>query len=145
MNNKYTDNLGALTEMPSFVFKGMKYAVLIKDFEIQTPVTGHNTSIDFVALHRDGKLIIKAGYQYDFGSGPAIDTPSVIYASLTHDAFYDLMNADVLTWKSRKTVDKFFRELLIKSGMNKIRAWVFWAGVRYGYNLMRLTQGKGFV
>jgi hypothetical protein len=130
-----------LVEMPHMRFRGMQYAELTKDVQRQTPITGHIGSIPCVTLQADGMLIIAAGYHYDFGSGPAVDTPAMIYASLVHDAFYDLMKSDELPWECRKDVDKHFHALLLEAGMNPIRAWWCYWGVRLGYPVFSWWAG----
>lgn len=65
----------------------------------------------------------------------------MVAASLVHDAFYELMVRGALPWSERKAVDKFFAQQLKDYGMPWWRrAWVY-AGVRYGYPILK-TLGK---
>jgi len=130
-----------LVDMPQFKFRGMQYAELTEIYKCQTPIVGHIASIPHVLLSDDGLLMVTAGYHYDFGSGPAVDTPAMIYASLAHDCFYDLMKADELPWDARPGADKFFRAQLLEAGMNPLRAWWCYWGVRIGYPIMQWWSG----
>lgn len=115
-----------------------KLATLREDVVYEaTPIHGHYISLKNATLHRDGSLYIISGFVWDLGSGPAVNTPSMVYGSLAHDAFYDMMNADALPWKKRKAVDKYFRYLLKKFGMGFFRRQWVYAGVRYGYPIWR--------
>lgn len=130
-----------LVDMPNMRFRGMQYAELTQDVIRQTPITEHTCCIPYATLAADGKLIIGAGFHYDFGSGPAVDTPAMIYASLCHDVFYLMMQADELPWERRKDVDKFFRAELLAAGMHPVRAWWCYWGVRLGYPIFSWFAG----
>jgi hypothetical protein len=130
-----------LVDMPHMRFRGMEYAELTQDVMRQTPITGFDGAIPCVTLRADGTLIITAGFHYDFGSGPAVDTPAMIYASLCHDALYNLMQADELPWDCRKDVDKFLRAELLQAGMHPVRAWWCYWGVRVGYPIWSWWAG----
>lgn len=126
-----------LTRMPQFQFYGSQRAQLVAVARYHTPIKGYVCAAPHVVLGSDGHLFISPGYIWDFGSGPAVDTPDMIYASLAHDAFYDLMQRDQLPWKERKAVDKYFRQLLKDAGMGPIRrTWVYY-GVRWGFPLAK--------
>lgn len=113
------------------------HGFLTDDFEFKTPITGHTVKTLFIDLRKDGTLKLALGYVWDFGSGPAIDTPDMVYASLAHDPFYELMLRDLLPWSLRKKVDQYFKKLLKKAGMGWLRRqWVYGA-VRYLYPISR--------
>jgi len=131
-----------LVDMPHFRFRGMQYAELMADYRVQTPINGHTAAISNALLAADGLLLVSAGFHYDFGSGPALDTPSMIYASLAHDVFYLMMQAEQLPWDRRKDVDQFFRHQLLEAGMNPIRAWWCYWGVRIGYPIWSAWVGE---
>ena len=86
--------------------------------------------------------MLRTGYLWDFGSGPAIDTPDMVYASLAHDAFYELMQKDLLPWDCRKAVDRYFKRLLKQAGMGRLRRQWVYLGVRLGYPLTQLFKKK---
>lgn len=130
-----------LVEMPHMRFRGAGYAELTQDVQRQTPITGWACSIPSATLSETGLLSIASGFHYDFGSGPALNTPSMVYASLCHDVFYLMMQADELPWERRKDVDKFFRAELLSAGMNPIRAWWCYMGVRWGYPIWSWWSG----
>lgn len=121
-----------LSEYPNYKADWKKRVGVLRDtFVCQTPITGRLAAIHKVTLAKDGILWIREGYVWDFGSGPAIDTPEMIFASLAHDAFYDLMKAGQLPRGStRKQVDDFFRLQLLQAGASPLRAWYCWAAVR---------------
>jgi len=112
-----------------------------------TGITGHaaelKTSlvidgrIAFVncALLTDGTLFVYADTQWDFGSGPAIDTPAVVIASLAHDMICHLTNARAIPWGCRALGDKMYRVMLGQNGTGAIRRGWQWLGVR-GYSTM---------
>jgi len=130
-----------LVDMPNMRFRGMQYAELTSSCLRQTPIRGYNATIPLATLREDGQLSIEAGFHYDFGSGPALDTPAMVYASLAHDCFYLMMQAGQLPWDCRKDVDKFFREQLLEAGMHPIRAWWCYWGVRLGYPVWSWWSG----
>jgi len=116
---------------------------LREDAVYETLITGHDCDSRFLALDASGQLSIHLGYRWDFGSGPAVDTPDMVYASLAHDAFYELMVSGRLPWSERKKVDKYFRKLLEEAGMPWWRrVWVYY-GVRWGYPLTKRLRGRG--
>jgi hypothetical protein len=131
-----------LLDMPALRFRG-SHAVLAEPVVFETPITGAACSIKNVRLDAGGLLTLSVGYVWDFASGPAVDTPDMVYGSIAHDALYDLMNAGVLASKHRKAADKFFVELLRQAGCPWYRrAWVY-AAVRWGYPAWRLIAGPG--
>lgn len=104
----------------------------ITGFDIQMP-----QDHEYIHLRYDGMLNLRSGYIWDFGSGPAIDTPDMVLASLVHDAFYELMNLELIPWTVRKKADKLLKQMLLDSGTHWLRAhWVYWA-VRIGYPIVK--------
>ena len=75
---------------------------------------------DFVQIIEGNRLYIKCGYAWDGPSGPTIDTPSTIRASLVHDALYQLMKEGLLNIKYRKYADDLFKEILIEDVKEKL-------------------------
>lgn len=111
---------------------------LRSSFEQHTPIKGYTRETGFIRLHPNGRLFLREGFVWDFGSGPAVDTPAMVWASLAHDAFYELMKLELLPWSERKRVDRFLRQQLRAAGASWFRAWyVYWA-VRLGYPLAKV-------
>ena len=106
---------------------------LVEGMTYATTIFGHKATTPHIELLDNGYLHLAVGYVWDFGSGPAIDTPDMVYASLAHDAFYELMQKDLLPWSLRKDVDKYFKRLLEDAGMGWLRRQWVYLGVRWGY------------
>jgi len=106
-------------------------------FRHETTIYGQEAYTSHIRLASNGTIVLLTGYVWDFGSGPAIDTPDMVYASIVHDALYELMALGRLPWGLRKGVDKHFVDMLKEAGMPWWRrAWVY-AAVRWGYPLFR--------
>ena len=78
-----------------------------------------------------GVLAIHAGYAWDGASGPVIDRPSVMRASLIHDALYQLIREGHLSIKFRDQCDRLFKRLCIEDGTNKFLAHIYYLGLKY--------------
>ncbi|MEO1082407.1 MAG: DUF1353 domain-containing protein [Pseudomonadota bacterium] len=119
---------------------GKRTAVLQEEMVFDTGIRPDNGySHTAHGMDRFGKLVVKQGFIWDLGSGPAIDTPGMIYASIPHDALYEAMNMGLLDWKHRKAADEYFMWLLEVAGTPWWRRAYIWIGVRYGYPLARWT------
>ena len=84
---------------------------------------------DYLELDMDGYLFIKDGYAWDGPSGPTIDTPDSLRASLEHDAMYQLMRLGELDRSFRKAVDKRFYTVLKEDGMGWFRRFMWYRAV----------------
>lgn len=100
---------------------------------IGTKVKGYFAEDTYTLITHNGDIIIRAGYRWDYGSGPAIDDVPMIYASLFHDAIYDLIDSGILPKSARRPADAEFRKLLRRAGASMLRSWVVYVGVRVGY------------
>jgi hypothetical protein len=81
----------------------------------------------FLTLNKKG-MVVRSGYAWDGPSGPTIDTPTFMRASLCHDALYQLMREGYLPRSYRKWADETMRRHLIEDGMSPVRAWyVYWS------------------
>lgn len=79
---------------------------------------GTNDKKIFIALDRSGVLRIFKGYKWDGASGPTIDTPSTIRASLIHDALYQLIRMGHLDIDiHREAADYEMDKILKQDGM----------------------------
>jgi len=77
------------------------------------------------------ELVIKEWYAWDDASGPTWDTDSTLRASLIHDACYQLIRLGVLSRSAKSAVDRWFHDLLLEDGMNRLRAWYWLKGVQW--------------
>jgi hypothetical protein len=116
--------------------KGYKYQ-LADGYEVQLGYKGGENLIeladDWTWLTEDGRLLVTAGYAWDGASGPAMDTPTIMRASLVHDALYQLIrlgSLDKPTWKPR--ADKELRRICREDGMSRFRSWYVYQAVRLG-------------
>jgi hypothetical protein len=103
--------------------------MLTETYALQTGIhPEHRISTRGIQLGHDGVLTIQQGYLWDGPSGPAVDTNSLMRASLVHDALYELMQLRLLDGQWRKAADVLLRRLSIEDGCWRIRAWwVYWA------------------
>jgi hypothetical protein len=83
-------------------------------------------------LSPSGLLVIEPLYAWDGPSGPAIDTPDYMGASLIHDVLYQMIRLGVLPPWWREKADEIMRRLCIGAGMWPIRAWWCYIGVNRG-------------
>lgn len=125
-----------MTNYPNyFVHWKTGHGELRETFRHKTPIYGHEAYTSHIRLASNGTIVLLAGYIWDFGSGPAVDTPDMVYASIVHDALYELMKLDRLPWGMRKAVDNHFHDMLKESGMPWWRRLWVYAAVRWGYPL----------
>lgn len=115
---------------------------LTSDATFDTGITGYHVQFNrhvvvdgrvaraICELFEDGVLIVRTGTEYDFGSGPAIDTPSVVIASLAHDMICHLTNARLLPWSCRSLGDTMYRVMLGQNGTGFARRCRHFIGVR---------------
>lgn len=109
--------------------KGYKYQ-LGETYFHQTDIKGYSCKTEFIHLHKNGLLEIKAGYAWDGPSGPTIDTKNFMRSSLVHDALYQLMREGLLPTKFRDDADELLRTISIEDGINSVRAWFVYFAVR---------------
>jgi len=131
--------------MPIFALDdGM--GVLLEDYRFITPIQGVVAVGKTSVLNLNGVLVCRKGMRWDFGSGPAIDTPDMVSASLAHDALYNLMSEGELPRKYRKAADKYFLHMLERAGMGWARRHWCYLAVRYGwpvFNVLGRIFGNG--
>ena len=110
---------------------------LAEDMVIDIPYWPYGevtTDLIIVSPSRHDKAFmrIKKYFCWDGPSGPAIDTPSFMEASLVHDAFYWLIRWGKIPEDYRSYADDLMYELCLKNGMCKIRAkWCCWGVKRF--------------
>lgn len=83
-------------------------------------------------LIENGILLIDKGFTWD-GATCAIDTKAFVKASLVHDALYRLMTLGHIenNHHNRLFADLLMKEINLKYGMAKIRAWYSYLIVRW--------------
>lgn len=108
-----------------------------------TPHHDHMIELPNMKLNMDGDLTLRRRFRWDLGSGPAIDTPSMITASLYHDAICRLWNGGLVTYKDRRKADKYFRKLLIKFGAGRFRAWYCYLAVTLISYKLKIFNQRG--
>lgn len=111
--------------------KGYRYQ-LNQDFYIQTNIaTGYDILIDYyVSLSSTGYLCIQKGYAWNGANFPSVNIKANKTASLVHDALYQLINADLLCKKYKKSADILYREICIEEGMWLWYAWASYYAIR---------------
>ena len=110
--------------------KGYKYQ-LAKTYEQYIPWKPPVPVTEaYITLSIDGKLKIFSGYAWDGPSGPVIDRPSTMRASLVHDALYQLIRQEKLPPEARKMADKIFRDICVEDGVWRWLAKVYYKGLR---------------
>lgn len=118
--------------MSCVVYKaGYKYQIKAP-FAVRIEIRpGTPIHTDFIDLDTDGTLALRSGYAWDGPSGPTVDTPTFMRGSLVHDALYQLMREGCLDRAiHREAADRILRALCLEDGMNPLRAWWVYHGVR---------------
>lgn len=111
--------------------QGYKYQ-LSEDYKITLDFSPtYNICTDYINFSLTGKLTILKGYAWDGASGPAIDTKDILRASLVHDALYQLIRQQFLSYSLRDKVDILFKNLCLDDGMIGIRAWYVHKAVKH--------------
>jgi len=90
-----------------------------------------NIEDDAFRLGMDGVLTARAGYAWDGPSGPMMDTPTAMRASLFHDLLFQMLRRGLLDYDTAKPkADELFRRICIADGMSHFRAWYAYRAVR---------------
>ena len=111
-----------------------KYSKLKGNLNVKNKIGGKDTV--FVQLNGGGKMNIKKGYAWDGSSGPSIDTKENMFASLIHDALYQLMRRNegclggMTRYRFRRNADLIFYKLCRANDMSWPRAGWHYTGVR---------------
>lgn len=95
-------------------------------------IPSDHVATEYILLDIDGGITIREGYAWDGPSGPTIDTPNFMRASLVHDALYQLMREGYISINHRQAADRLLQRLCREDGMSWVRAWWVYAGVRLG-------------
>lgn len=120
---------------------GYKYQT-VEQVSFFTGIT-HSEDIktDYILFKQDGTLIFDKGYAWDGPSGPAVDTPKFIWASLPHDGGYQMIRMQLLSPSFRAPFDHFMKQLMqydlaqssfLVNRWNRVRAqYAYWAVRRF--------------
>lgn len=128
----------SLREINQFPIKDGTWGQLRDDCAIMTGITGFDVGLKQLThdgmwvefrLFSNGLMLILKGTQWDYGSGPAVNTPEMIRASLPHDMFCHLTNLGLVPWSVRKQADLLFRDH-IKEFTPPLK---WWNPMRYNY------------
>ena len=109
--------------------KGYKYQL---EKRFQTPTTfrfPEKIQTDWVTIETNGDMTIERGYAWNGASGPTIDTPSTMAASLIHDALYQLISLGHLSLECREDADFTLRRIMIEDKAWRLRANYFFVAV----------------
>lgn len=113
---------------------------LLCDVLAGTGITGYSAVLTrqgrSAELDPSGLLVVRAGFEWDFGTGPVLQTPAMVRASLIHDVLCDMTNQRLVPWAVRAQADALFREHLREYSpgrhwLNPLRYhyWWRWAAV----------------
>lgn len=86
---------------------------------------------EFYTISTSGTITVKRGFAWDGASGPAIDGPGTIYASMFHDILYKAMRDGLMDNKWRKAADKLYKRLCIHGGVGRLRAEAHYWALRF--------------
>ena len=105
---------------------------LASAYKVVVPIfPAEDIATDFIELDTWGELTVRNAYAWDGPSGPVIDTPQNLRASLVHDALYQLMRLGELSARSqRKNADKVFRDICKEDGVSGWTANVYYKALR---------------
>jgi hypothetical protein len=123
-----------------------KWGRLLATHVYFTPIKGYSAFIDDVKikcrLFDNGMLEVYADTEWDFASGPTVNTPAMVTASLAHDMFCHFTDRGLLPWEVRHKADKYFGSLLKEAGAKWSRFWRVPAVVMYSQTIARLKRTK---
>ncbi len=95
----------------------------------QTKIYGYNLKLGVITLSSNGKLELDKYFQWD-GATLIKTTRKNYYASMEHDAIYDLIIAGLLPKSYRKVADQKYYDSCIFHGTNIVWAKVQYWGIR---------------
>ena len=94
------------------------------------PDTGYH-ECDFLALGPTS-ITLRNGYASDGPSWPAIDTDTFMRGAFIHDGCYQAIRMGWLPESAREYCDRLLRQICLADGMNPLRAWWVYKGLRVG-------------
>lgn len=91
-------------------------------------------------------IIIKDGYAWDGPSGPVVDTPKKMRASLVHDALYQLIREGLVDPEHKDFADRLFMSMCIEDGLATWRAYLYYKALKaFGKPATRPENGHRIV
>lgn len=118
---------------------GYKY-IVAAEFAVSIPeLAGVQLHAPLFAL-MGGILTVRPGYAWDGASGPTIDTPATIAASLVHDVLYQCIRSGLLPATFRATADMVLYRLM-RAASTGNRAWIEIRSLYY-FAAVRLFGGS---
>lgn len=104
---------------------------LDEETTIQTLITGLTVGRQgLYRLEKSGLIGVEKGFVWDGPSGPTVDTPSSMVASLAHDILYDMIREKLIAPSYRQRADAELYRICVKHGMWRIRAWSWYWSLR---------------
>ena len=110
--------------------KGYKYKLCGNITRQTTILQDKDINRRYISLNENGLLTVKSGYCWDGATG-AIDTKTIMRASLIHDALCQLINNKIISKTYQILSDKELYDICIEDGMSKVRAWWIYHAVRH--------------
>ena len=108
-------------------------------YQIAEDYTLHGLSLPTAYAHNSqfltltsASLTIRQGYASDGPSWPAWDTDTFMRGAFVHDALYQAIRMGWLPEEAREYADKLLRQICLADGMNPLRAWWVYKGLRIG-------------
>lgn len=103
---------------------------LVKPYPHNVEIEGHDIDTPYLGLNNEGILLMKKGYAWDGPSGPTIDTLNFMRGSLVHDALYQLIRMEKISYDLKDRADRILQEICRKDGMSSFRAWYVYHAVK---------------
>lgn len=139
-------NATTLARLDYELIRGNRWGRLKSPVFVDTGIAGHDVLVDEPTLRYhlmdSGLLWIGEDTEWNFGSGPAVDTPEMIRASLPHDIFCAMTDLGLVPWSVRAKADKLFKEHIKE--YSPVRKWFnparYWHHARYA-GVVAYSQG----
>ena len=104
---------------------------IIHSYTMETYIKPQKEIItNFILLSATGTITIRSGYAWDGPGGPMICAKAFLRGSLVHDALCQLIHGKFLKPGDKEAADKLLREICLKDGMSRFRAWVVYRAVK---------------
>lgn len=122
-----------------------RWGRLLSDYAKMTPIKGHDVVYNDgefrCRLEPSGRLTAYRISEWDFGTR-AINTPAMVEASVSHDAFCKMTDAGILPWSVRFEADKFLWTDLGNGGATISRFWRVPLVMLYSQTIARWRRKK---
>lgn len=106
--------------------------MLAEDVEYQSeirPPAGFAT--EQFGMDANGLITVRKGFMWDGASGPALDTDTVMPASMFHDVLYRSIRMGLLPMEPfRKQADILYRDMAIADGASRVRMYLHYIELR---------------